>query len=187
MTMRSLLTALLIIAATALSCGQVGVVSAEPPGANDPHCQVYISPQIVLTFSLDVHDQPFLNVINYTDQEVVIQAENLSFLLADGRRVQPSLIKIATGQKDDFILRQYFTVKAHSNFHFLLAGLEEQLQQIDGLDVTIYPWTYHLAKVRRDFFDILLDRLEHVGLDEKSISRAFRKQDIPLKGSRERK
>jgi hypothetical protein len=140
MTMRSLLTALLIIAATALSCGQVGVVSAEPPGANDPHCQVYISPQIVLTFSLDVHDQPFLNVINYTDQEVVIQAENLSFLLADGRRVQPSLIKI-----------------------------------------------YHLAKVRRDFFDILLDRLEHVGLDEKSISRAFRKQDIPLKGSRERK
>ena len=60
------------------------MISVEPEAKVDPHCMVYIGPEIVLTFSLDVHDQPFLNVINYTDQEVVVQAEKMTFLLTDG-------------------------------------------------------------------------------------------------------
>lgn len=178
---------LLLAACAGAPAAQVGVISVEPAEKADPKCQVYIGPEIVLTFSLDVHDQPFLNVINYTDQEVVVQAEKMTFLLTDGRRVHPSLLKISTAIKEDFILRAYFRIHPHGNFHFQLAGLEDCLDKIDRLEVEIHPYRYKLDRVRRDFFDILIDRLEKISLDETSVSRAFRKLDIPLKGTRERK
>lgn len=179
--------AILLFAAAGALPAQVGVISVEPDQKADPKCQVYIGPELVLTFSLDVHDQPFLNVINYTDQEVVVQAEKMTFLLTDGRRVHPSLLKITTAIKEDFILRAYFRIHPHGNFHFQLAGLEDYLDKLDRLEVELHPYRYKLDKVRRDFFDILIDRLETVSLDESSVTRAFRKLDIPMKGSRERK
>jgi len=179
--------AILLFAAADALPAQVGVISVEPDQKADPKCQVYIGPELVITFSLDVHDQPFLNVINYTDQEVVVQAEKMTFLLTDGRRVHPSLLRITTGIKEDVILRAYFRIHPHGNFHFQLAGLEDYLDKLDRLEVELHPYRYKLDKVRRDFFDILIDRLEKVSLDESSITRAFRKLDIPMKGTRERK
>jgi hypothetical protein len=179
--------AILLFAAAGALPAQVGVISVEPDQKADPKCQVYIGPELVITFSLDVHDQPFLNVINYTDQEVVVQAEKMTFLLTDGRRVHPSLLRITTGIKEDVILRAYFRIHPHGNFHFQLAGLEDYLDKLDRLEVELHPYRYKLDKVRRDFFDILIDRLEKVSLDESSITRAFRKLDIPMKGTRERK
>jgi hypothetical protein len=187
MNRRPWIAILLFAAAAGALSAQVGVISVEPEAKADPHCQVYIGPEIVLTFSLDIHDQPFLNVINYTDQEVVVQADKMAFLLTDGRRVRPSLLKIATGIREDFILRAYFRIHPHGNFNFQLAGLEDCLDQIDRLEVELHPYRYRLDKVRRDFFDILIDRLEKVSLDETSVARAFRKLDIPMKGTRERK
>jgi hypothetical protein len=184
---RSIWIYILLIAAAGALPAQVGVISVEPEAKADPHCQVYIGPEVVLTFSLDVHDQPFLNVINYTDQEVVVQAEKMTLLLTDGRRIHPSLLKITTAIKEDFILRAYFRIHPHGNFHFQLAGLEDCLDKIDRLELEIHPYRYKLDKVRRDFFDILIDRLEKISLDESSVARAFRKLDIPLKGTRERK
>lgn len=179
--------AILLFAAAGALPAQVGVISVEPDQKADPKCQVYIGPELVITFSLDVHDQPFLNVINYTDQEVVVQAEKMTFLLTDGRRVHPSLLRITTAIKEDVILRAYFRIHPHGNFHFQLAGLEDYLDKLDRLEVELHPYRYKLDKVRRDFFDILIDRLEKVSLDESSITRAFRKLDIPMKGTRERK
>lgn len=179
--------AILLFAAAGAPPAQVGVISVEPDQKADPKCQVYIGPELVLTFSLDIHDQPFLNVINYTDQEVVVQAEKMTFLLTDGRRVHPSLLKITTAIQEDFILRAYFRIHPHGNFHFQLAGLEDHVDKLDRLEVEIHPYRYKLDKVRRDFFDILIDRLENISLDETSVTRAFRKLDIPMKGSRERK
>jgi len=186
MKLRIAIVILALAAAVTLPAGQAGVVSVEPAAAADPRCQVYIGTEIVLTFSLDVNDQPFLNIINYTEREIVLEAERIAVILTDGRRVRPSLLKIPTGQKDDFILRAYFRVHGNSNFSFHLAGLDEHREKIDRIEIVIHPYLYRLDRVRRDYFDLLLERLEHVSLNEESVSRAFRKQNIPLKGARER-
>jgi len=165
---------------------QRGVIAVDPTVGLAPKCHLYIGPEMVLTFSRDAAGRPFVNVINYSREEVVFNAEAVAVHLADGRTVHPTLLKIATGIAGDNLFRSYFEIHPRSSFYFELDGLAGVLDGLAGLQITIYPYTYRLESTSREFFDVLLERLERISYDTKSIAHAYRKLDIPARGSRSR-
>lgn len=170
-------------------CGQQhppGVIEVAPTDRVDPQCRVYIDTEVVITFSLDVHRRPFVNMINFTDREMVADAGRFEFRLADGRTLKPDQLKIATGVSGDYVYRSYLSIRPHSSFHFELGGLPDPLPPLEVIAVTLPPFVHTLEPVRKEFFDVLLARLEHVDLKSPSVGRAYRKLDIPLRGAKTR-
>jgi len=181
------LTGWLFLAPSALRGQQPpGVIEVAPADRVDPQCRVYIDSEVVITFSLDVHRRPFVNMINFTDREMVADASRFEFRLADGRTLKPDQLKIATGISGDYLFRSYLTIRPHSSFHFELGGLPDPLPPLDALALTLPPFVHTLEPVRKEFFDVLLARLERVDLKSPSVGRAYRKLDIPLRGDKTR-
>jgi hypothetical protein len=176
----------LAVTATARAQHPGGVIEVNPQDKMDPQCRVYIDTEVVITFSLDVHRRPYVNVINFTDREVVADAGRFELRLADGRTIKPDQLKIATGVSGEYVYRSYLTIRPHSSFHFELGGLPDPLPPLERLALTVPPFVYTLEPVRKEFFDVLLERLERVGLNSDSVGRAYRRLDIPLRGAKAR-
>lgn len=186
MTIRCLPAALLICLLALPAAAQRGVIAVDPTEKIDPKCHLYIGLEMVLTFSRDTAGRPFVNIINFSRQETVFSAEAISVRLADGRTVRPTLLKIATGIPGDSVYRSYFEIHPRSAFYFELDGLDGSLDSLQGLEMAIHPYAYRLESVSREFFDVLLERLERIRFDTPSVAQAYRKLDIPLRGSRTR-
>ena len=186
MIARSILTIGLLILLAVPAAAQRGVIAVDPAEKIDPKCHLYIGLEMVLTFSRDTAGRPFVNIINFSKQEAVFSAEAISARLDDGRTVHPTLLKIATGIPGDNVYRSYFEIHPRSAFHFELDGLDGSLDSLQGLEMAIHPYAYRLESVSREFFDVLLERLERIRFDTPSVAQAYRKLDIPVRGSRTR-
>ncbi|MBN2431686.1 MAG: hypothetical protein JXQ27_09435 [Acidobacteria bacterium] len=168
------------------AAAQIGVIEAKPEEKQDAHCQLYISDDVVFSFSFNVSGSPIINVINYTDRELIIDATGLSFRLADRREVQPTLLRIATGLPGDYLYRSYVTIRPRSAFAIEPNGLDEELKQMESLSIRMGFFNYKMEPVRQEIFDVMLDRLAQVNLFSKSIRRDFRELSIPFKGEKVR-
>lgn len=168
------------------AAGQVGVVKADPESRTDPHCQLYISPKLILAFSLDLKNRPFLNLLNFTEDELALDATNISVRLSDERLVHPSVLKIETALQGDMLYRSYLTIHPKSSFYVELDGLADCLATIDVMEIQLGAYIYRLEKIRKEAYDVLLDRIGQLSTSADSPARDFRRLSIPLKGTRYR-
>jgi len=183
---RSVVFWLSLAALSTVAAAQIGVIEAKPEDKQDAHCQLYISDDVVFSFCFNVSGSPIINVINYSDRELTIDATGLTFRLTDKRDVQPTLLRIATGLPDDYLYRSYVTIRPHSAFAIEPNGLDEELQRMESLTIRMGFFIYRMEPVRQEVFDVMLDRLAQINLFSKSIRRDFRELSIPLKGEKVR-
>ncbi len=180
------MTILIGIVLTGFIPAQIGVIEVKPPETRDFQCQLYIGMDMVFTFSLDLDNQPVLNIINFTDSEVVLDAARITITLDDGRQIHPTVLKIFTGMQGDYMYRAYVTIHPRTSFFLELGGLEEHLKQIKNIEMRIGSSRYRMDPVRKEVYDVMLERLEKINLRTANLRHDLKELSIPFKGERER-
>jgi len=184
---RTLVLSSIFFTLSGIISAQIGVIEARPEEKIDFHCQLYISRDLVLTFSLNVKITPVLNIINFTDREQTLDASRMTFHLDDDRKVQPTLLRISTGIPGDYMFRSYLTIHPLSSFHIEPHGLKkEDVTKIKAVEIQLGSYVYQLSSVRKEVFDVMLERLSQLNIHSKTLRRDMRQLSIPTKGTRVR-
>lgn len=173
-----------IVIAVRFAAAQGGVVEARPPVTLDPQCQLYIGPDLVLAFALDIKGHPVLNIINLTKEEKTLDASRITVRFLDGHQAQPGFLKIPSGDPKDPLLRSYLNIRPKSSFAVELAGLTGPLAELDLISVRVGSQLYRPEKVRKEAYDVLLEKLAQLDLDAENPGREFRRLNLPLKGAK---